>query len=412
MHFGIKRVGQLFHDCLHVQIPLGPQIATPPVAFVPVKPASLRPKSASAGARHSNTSQHRMELIQAALSKHNSNNNNGNSHSESHNANALSEESNQRSSSRPAAANKSDSGHGITTTAHHQQPQTKQDDARRATETTPRAPLAKMPTSLLRPGSRLGKRPLSAVPVSIFNDHNASSPATSTNSITRISSRPEQKVRVDPPKPANTVSTVAAMRSSTTGLKRPYSAAPFCLSQPASSHSTPPQATSLREAKEERTVKKREPEAAAEPQDQRGTLTNNTELHCFHRLKVPHPCFEPGSSQLRPANVAITSSYHRSTFIYAVPLHCLESGRQYNPYNIVTLSHVRPLALSYVVAQRLNLSICRPVGRALWRQPAAARGQVRLLHDQRRRLHVPPQRRRLPRRLPLDGRLGAPAHAV
>lgn len=350
-----------------------------------------------------------MELIQAALSKHNSNNN---SHSESHNANALSEESNQRSSSRPAAANKSDSGHDITTAAHHYQPQTKQDDARQATETTPRAPLAKMPMSLLRSGSRLGKRPLSPVPVSIFNDHNApSSTITSTNSITKISSRPEQKIRVESPKPVNTISAIAAMRPSATSLKRPYSAAPFRLSQPASSHSTPPQAASLREAKWEHTVKKREPEAAAESQDQRGTLANNTELHRFHRLKVPHPCFEPGSSQLRPANVAVMSSYHRSTFIYAVPLHCLESGRQYNPYNIVTLSHVRPLALSYVVTQRLSLFIYRPVGRALWRQPAA-RGQVRLLHDQRRRLHVPPQGRRLPRRLSLGGRLGAPAHAV
>ncbi|GLD96916.1 hypothetical protein PINS_up005599 [Pythium insidiosum] len=33
------------------------------------------------------------------------------------------------------------------------------------------------------------------------------------------------------------------------------------------------------------------------------------------------------------------ATYHRNAFSYAVPRHCLEHGHQYNPYDLLTVSH-------------------------------------------------------------------------
>ncbi|TMW64648.1 hypothetical protein Poli38472_011528 [Pythium oligandrum] len=45
------------------------------------------------------------------------------------------------------------------------------------------------------------------------------------------------------------------------------------------------------------------------------------------------------SNRMTSTHQAISATFHRNTFVYAVPQHCLERGRQYNPYDIVTVTH-------------------------------------------------------------------------
>ncbi|TYZ60804.1 hypothetical protein PybrP1_004004 [[Pythium] brassicae (nom. inval.)] len=217
-------------------------------SFVPRKPA-LRPKSAASGARQVSTSQRRMEQIQAAFS-----NQIGTSTGASH------------ASLRTAAKARDSMLSGLGPEDSEAEPSAqpladKQDDVRSASASLPSNPtsarafdslLTKMPVALLRPGSRLAKRSVSAAPVSVFADH----------------------------------SDVA------------------------------------REAKEAR--------GGWDSTRQAGSTPSSG------LLKRPLPST---AATGRNPNRQMMPSYHCNTFVYAVPRHCLESGRAYNPYDIVTVSH-------------------------------------------------------------------------
>ncbi|KAF1335843.1 hypothetical protein FI667_g787, partial [Globisporangium splendens] len=143
--------------------------------------APARPKSANAGARHASTSQHRMDRIQVAVNN------------ATHDSVPSKDPPNQLFEPQTETTDAATRRGG---------PSSKQDDVRTSSLTTERVPSAaahgaRIPASLLRPGSRLAKRPLSAAPISAFRHHD----------------EPKQETPILPP------------RKFATGTKRPHSAA-------------------------------------------------------------------------------------------------------------------------------------------------------------------------------------------
>lgn len=271
-----------------------------------------------------------MERIQAALS---------NSRHSSHTASA-SESSNQPHTSQlelesldvDAAVSTpvhSDASAPSKQTATHLQTavarSTKHDDVRSPTVSLPDATpqltsrsalLAKIPVSLLhlRPGSRLGKRPLSAAPVSLFKDcsdlrHQLDDGCATTTG-------PQQQQQIVP------------SAASSIGVKRPLSAS----------------AITRRYQRGSRPVSQRtESTASSAPRSTLGAETSRHHEPTTHRDAAGRAIAASTAvtSPLEARNFELMASYHSKTFVYAVPVHCLEPSRRYNPYDIVTLSHVR-----------------------------------------------------------------------
>lgn len=85
-------------------------------------------------------------------------------------------------------------------------------------------------------------------------------------------------------------------------------------------------------------------------------------------------------------------------FTYAVPTHCLHPSRPYNPYDIVSIPHVCIYLMIYRYQCDHSRKLDSIAGRAVWllrRRTPTKRSQVRFLHSQHERVHLPCQRRRI-----------------